>query len=70
MKQPTFADLAYENKKKVTRKERFLGEMDSVLPWQVMLKSIKKSTPKDRAVAHQCLLKRFCESISCSSGIG
>jgi len=33
MKQPSFADLAYDNKKKITRKERFLGEMDSVLPW-------------------------------------
>ena len=46
MKQPSFADLAYENKKKVTRKERFLGEMDSVLPWSVMLKPIKTKYPK------------------------
>ncbi len=46
MKQPSFADLAYENKKKVTRKERFLGEMDSVLPWSVMLKPIKAKYPK------------------------
>jgi len=46
MKQPSFADLAYENKKKVTRKERFLGEMDSALPWQVMLKPIKTNYPK------------------------
>jgi len=46
MKQPSFADLAYENKKKITRKERFLGEMDSVLPWSVMLKPIKTKYPK------------------------
>ena len=41
MKQASFADLAYENKKKVTRKERFLSEVDSVLPWSVMLKPVK-----------------------------
>jgi len=46
MKQPSFADLAYDNKKKVTRKERFLGEMDSVLPWAVLLKPIKRQYPK------------------------
>ena len=46
MKQPSFADLAYENKKKVTRKERFLGEMDAALPWSVLLKPIKRHYPK------------------------
>jgi len=30
----------------VARKERFLGEMDLVLPWQVMLNPIKTKYPK------------------------
>ena len=31
--QQTFAGLAWSQKKKVTRRERFLGEMDRVIPW-------------------------------------
>jgi IS5 family transposase len=33
MKQRTFASLAWDGKKRVTRKERFLAEMDAVIPW-------------------------------------
>lgn len=46
MKQSSFSDLAYENKKKTTRKERFLGEMDVILPWKQLLKPILKKYPK------------------------
>ena len=35
MKQSSFSDLAYEHKKKTTRKESFLKEMDAILPWEV-----------------------------------
>ncbi len=31
--QRTFADLAWQHKGKVTRRERFLAEMDAVIPW-------------------------------------
>ena len=34
MKQLTFASLACALKKKKTRKEKFLGEMKSLVPWQ------------------------------------
>ena len=40
MKQSSFSDLAYEHKKKTTRKERFLREMDAILLWEELLKSI------------------------------
>lgn len=33
MKQMTFADAEYAGKRKQTRKERFLIEMDQVVPW-------------------------------------
>ena len=46
MKQSSFADMAYDQKKKQTRKERFLGEMDSVLPWDLLLAPIKAHYPK------------------------
>ena len=45
MKQSSFSDLAYEQKKK-TRKERFLAEMDAILPWDKLLKPILKRYPK------------------------
>jgi IS5 family transposase len=46
MKQSSFSDIAYENKKKITRKEKFLGEMTSVLPWKQLLKPILRKYPK------------------------
>lgn len=33
MKQTTVASAAWEKKGKVTRRERFLAEMDQVIPW-------------------------------------
>jgi IS5 family transposase len=42
----SFASLAYENKKKKTRREKFLEEMDKVIPWQELLQDIKKYYPK------------------------
>lgn len=46
MKPKTFASLAYDNKKKKTRREQFLEEMDRVIPWEAMLKVIKPHYPK------------------------
>jgi len=34
MSQSSFASLAYDRKKKVTRREKFLNEMSSVIPWR------------------------------------
>src|SRR3982751_6272294 len=34
MNQKTFSSLAYDSKKKITRREKFLGEMDGVIPWK------------------------------------
>ena len=46
MKQKRFSDLAYEHKKKTTRKKRFLEEMDAILPREALLKPILKTYPK------------------------
>ena len=43
---PTFARLAYDNKKKKTRREKFLEEMDQVIPWEELLKITRKRYPK------------------------
>ena len=46
MKQTTFASLAFEHKKKLTRRERFLQEMDQVVPWARLTKLIEPRYPK------------------------
>lgn len=46
MKQTTFASLAFDHKKKLTRRERFLQEMDAVVPWASLLKRIAPHYPK------------------------
>lgn len=45
---PSFSDLAYKNKKKVTRKQRFLEKMDEILPWEPLLEPILSKYPKSR----------------------
>lgn len=47
MKQTTFASLAWSNKGKVTRRERFLAEMDAVIPWEKLLGLIGPHYPSD-----------------------
>ena len=46
MTQPTFASLAWDGKGKVTRRERFLGEMDAVIPWARLTALIEPHYPK------------------------
>jgi IS5 family transposase len=44
--QRTFASLAWSSKGKVTRRERFLAEMDAVIPWGRLLAQIAPHYPK------------------------
>ena len=46
MKQITFADAEYSNKRKQTRKELFLKEMEQVVPWKGMLGLIEPHYPR------------------------
>ena len=46
MKQTTFAGLAYTHKKKQTRREKFLAEMDQVIPWADLCALIEPHYPK------------------------
>lgn len=46
MKQATFASLAFDRKKKQTRRERFLAEMEAVVPWAALLAVIAPHYPK------------------------
>ena len=46
MKQMTFADAEYAGKRKQTRKELFLIEMDRVVPWKGLITLIEPHYPK------------------------
>ena len=63
MKQNSFADLAYDQKKKKTHKERFLNEINTILPWKHLLKPNKKRYPNsanDRpAIAPEIMLRIY-----------
>lgn len=45
-KQQTFAGLAWREKGKVTRRERFLGEMNQIIPWSRLMALIEPHYPK------------------------
>jgi len=45
--QPTFADAAFEAYRKPTRRERFLAEMDRVVPWAQLCELIEPFYPKN-----------------------
>jgi transposase, IS5 family len=44
--QRTFASVAWNQKGKVTRRERFLAEMDAVIPWSRLMALIEPHYPK------------------------
>ena len=46
MSQLSFARLAFQEKKKVTRREKFLGEMGTVIPWKTMESIIAPYYPR------------------------
>jgi IS5 family transposase len=39
--QTSFSDLAYAAKKKMTRGERFLGEINAVTPWLALVVKVE-----------------------------
>jgi hypothetical protein len=43
--QRTFASMAWNGKGKVTRRERFLAEMDAVIPWPRLVRLIEPHYP-------------------------
>ncbi len=44
--QPTFADLEFENKKRKTRREKFLERLDGLIPWERLEERIRPCYPK------------------------
>lgn len=46
MEQKTFAELEHDNKKRKTRREKFLERMESLIPWKRLEKRVRKHYPK------------------------
>ena len=46
MDQPTFSDLEHQSKKRKTRREGFLEQMDSLIPWQRLEGRIRPHYPR------------------------
>jgi len=46
MKPTSFASLTFEAKKKQTRREKFLAEMEQAVPWRALLAVIEPHYPK------------------------
>jgi len=65
-KQMTFASLAHATKKKVTRREKFLAEMEAVVPWSRLLALIDPHYPRmgskggRPAMALEVMLRIYC----------
>jgi transposase, IS5 family len=57
--QGTFAGLAWKEKGKVTRRERFLAEMNSVIPWSRLIALIEPHYPKAGRGRHPVGLERM-----------
>jgi IS5 family transposase len=53
MKQMTFADAEYAGKRKQTRNELFLIEMDQVVPWRGLVALIEPHYPKGEGVVQR-----------------
>ncbi|UIF87902.1 IS5 family transposase (plasmid) [Cupriavidus necator] len=48
MQQISFASAEYLGKKRVTRREKFLGEMEQVVPWARLLEALEPYYPKGK----------------------
>ncbi len=60
MKQMTFADAEYAGKRKQTRKELFLIEMDQVVPWKGLIALSSRITPRAKVVGPPILCWPCC----------
>jgi IS5 family transposase len=52
--QRTFAGLAWSEKKRVTRREQFLAEMNAVVPWAELVALVAPITPRPARVGRRC----------------
>lgn len=64
-RQASFADLEYASKKRLTRREVFLNEMEAVVPWPALLARLEPHYPKSgrrgrQPMALESMLRIYC----------
>ena len=72
LNQPTFAELEYKNKKRKTRREVFLEQLDSLIPWQRLERRVRPHYPKagrgrrpyDLSVMLRVHIVQLCHNLS------
>ena len=69
MKQTTFDSLAYTAKKKQTRREKFLAEMEQVVPWKGLLTLIEEHYPKSGKAGRPPMSPVITRLITSSPGV-
>ena len=68
MTQLSFSDAEHADKRKQTRREAFLGEMEQVVPWKALLAQVEPRTRRPVGADAPTLWKPCCASTCCSSG--
>ena len=48
MKQQTFSDIEYSNRRRKTKREEFLDSMDEMIPWDYWVSIIKPYYPSGK----------------------
>jgi hypothetical protein len=62
MKQTTLESLAWKCQGKMTRRERFLSEMDTVIPWAALTELIEPHYPQ-RSTSNILARNSTCRSV-------
>ena len=53
MRQDSFSDAGFEKYRKKTRKEQFLEEMDSIIPWKALTDAIEPFYPRPQGTGRR-----------------
>src|SRR5712692_953137 len=69
-RQGSFSQAEYAGKKKQTRRDRFLAEMELVVPWARLVARLRPLYPKGERGRPPIGLERMLRIISCSNGMG
>ena len=68
--QGSFSQAEYAGKKKQTRRDKFLAEMEQVVPWARLVERLRPLYPKGERGRPPIGLERMLRIHFCSSGMG
>ncbi len=69
-RQGSFSQAEYAGKKKQTRRDKFLAEMEQVVPWARLVERLRPFYPKGGAAGLRLGWSGCCGSTFCSNGMG